>query len=61
MGKLLSMQEAWDTLGDDQRQFERTVAELKAKLANSSKDQKSVDKPSKEQETSHTKTKKKVD
>jgi hypothetical protein len=56
MGKLLSIQEAWDTLGDDQRQFERTVAELKAKLANTSKNQKSVDKPSQDEDPSHNKT-----
>ncbi len=61
MGKSLSIQEAWDSLGDDQRQFERTVAELKAKLANTSKNQKSVDKPSEEQDPSHNKTRKKAD
>lgn len=61
MGKSLSIQEAWDTLEDDQRQFERTVAELKANLANTSKNQKSVDKPSVEQGHSHKKTGKKAD
>ena len=61
MGKSLSIQEAWDTLGDDQRQFERTVAELKAKVANTSKNQKSVDKPREEQGPSHNKIGKKAD
>lgn len=51
MGKSLSIQEVWDTLGDDQRQFERTVAELKAKLENTPKNQKFVDKPDKEQDS----------
>ena len=41
MEQLLSVQEAWDTLGDDQRQFERTVAELKSRVANIAKSQKS--------------------
>ena len=51
MGKSLSIQEAWDSLGDDQRQFERTVAELKAKLENTPKNQKFVDKTDKEQDS----------
>jgi hypothetical protein len=51
MGKSLSIQEVWDTLGDDQRQFERTVAELKAKLENTPKNQKSVDKTDKEEDS----------
>jgi hypothetical protein len=61
VGKSLSIEEAWDTLGDDQRQFERTVAELKAKLANTSKNQKSVDKPSEKQDPTHNKTRKKAE
>jgi len=56
MGKLLNIQDAWDTLGDDQRQFERTVAELKANFAIASKSRKTVDKPYKKQRPSQNKT-----
>ena len=59
MGKSLSIQEAWDNLEDDQRQFDRTVAELKAKLENPSKDQRSVDKPSEGRDSFQNMTKKK--
>ena len=59
MDKLLSIQEAWDTLEDDQRQFERMVAELKAKVSSTSTNQKSNDKPSEGQDPSQNVTKKK--
>jgi len=41
MEKSLSIQEAWDTLEDDQRQFERTVAKLRDNLEHLSKNQES--------------------
>lgn len=52
MGKSLSVQDAWDMLADDQRQFERTVATLKAMVLDLSKNQGSVDKTSTEQDLS---------
>lgn len=59
MGKLLNIQEAWDTLEDDQRQFDRLVTELKAKVSNTSTNQKSNDKHSEAQGPSQYITKKK--
>ena len=59
MGKLLNIQEAWDTLEDDQRQFDRLVTELKAKVSNTSTNQKSNDKRSEAQGSSQYITKKK--
>ncbi len=41
MDKILSIHDVWDTIQDDQRQFERTVAELKSRVANIAKSQKS--------------------
>ena len=52
MNKILSIHDVWDTIQDDQRQFERTVAELKSRVANIAKSQKPDNIPSEAHVTS---------
>jgi len=46
MEKMLSIHDARDTMEDDQRQFERTVAELKSRAIKIAKDRKPGNIPS---------------